>query len=246
VRVIDGLTYSEQSQVFNRWILPSYQTSFVWTGNGPDAEDATAWVFKNGVGSVRLPEVVSIVDGYFADAALEAACRHWSERYGVARLRCAEIYACDAGRSHRSAPTLTELVDGLSAEMRLVVVLRFVRKRPLSAISAQLGAPPGCAHIHLFTALSKVAEQMGLDTNAAKPTQAQQVAAFVDGLVGRRRPLRFEAGPPAWAALLAATHIEAAVAGSNLPRARFVREVEETFMTGGTRRHVTHLRIWSA
>ena len=47
---VDGLTYSDQSHVFNRWILPSYQTSFLWTGNRPDAEDATAWVFKNGMG----------------------------------------------------------------------------------------------------------------------------------------------------------------------------------------------------
>jgi hypothetical protein len=245
VRVISGLTYSEHSQVFNRWLMPAYQTSFHWTGNRPDAEDATTWVFKNAVGCVQLPELVSIVDACIADATLEAVSRHWSERYGVEHLRSAEIYAFEAALSGRPYLTVAQLCDGLSAEMRLVIVLRFLRRRPLSAIAAQLGSPPAGA-LRLFNALSEVAEQMGLDARTGRSTQADQVAAFVDGLVDRRRPLRFEATPPAWAALLAATHLQAAVAGNSLPRARFVRALEETFETSGMRRHVTHLRIWSA
>src|ERR1700674_1789052 len=52
--VIRGLTYIEQCQVFNRWFLPTYQTSFRWTGNRSDAEDATSWVFMKAIGHVRL------------------------------------------------------------------------------------------------------------------------------------------------------------------------------------------------
>jgi hypothetical protein len=52
--------------------------------------------------------------------------------------------------------------------------------------------------------------------------------------------------PAAWCALLAAAHLQAAVAGNNLPRMRFVRSLEETLRTGGIRRRVTHLRIWTA
>ena len=246
LRVITGLTYSEQSQVFNRWLLPSYQMSFRWTGNRTDAEDATAWAFKNSVGRARLPEVVSVVDGLVSGATLEAASLHWSDRYGVALLRCCEIYAWEAIHAGWPALTPTALVDGLSAEMRLVIVLRFLRRRAPSAIAAQLGVPPGCANRHLYTALSRVAEHMGLVASPDDASQADQVAAFVDALVGRRRPVRFEAAPPAWAAMLAATHLQAAVAGNNLPSARFVRSLEQTFRTGGTGRHVTHLRIWSA
>ena len=244
--VIAGLTYSEQSQVFNRWLLPSYQTSFRWTGNRADAEDATTWAFKNSVGRIRLPEIVSIVDGSVDEATLAAASRHWSDRYGVDRLRSCEIYAYEAALAGRPAQTLAALVEGLSAEMRLVIVLRFLRRRSLSAIAAQLGVPPGSANVHLFTALSGVAEQMGLVASPGQANQADQVAAFVDGLVGRNTPPRFEAAPAAWAAMLAATHVQAAVAGNNLPRARFVRSLEETLKTGGSRRHVTHLRIWTA
>lgn len=246
LRVIAGLTYSEQLQVFNRWLLPSYQTSFRWTGNRADAEDATTWAFRNSVGRLRLPEIVTIVDDRVAEATLEAASLHWSDRYGVALLRCCEIYAYEAALSGRPARTLAALVDALSAEMRLVIVLRFLRRRPLSAIAAQLGAPCGDANLHLFRALSGVAEQMGLAASPGDLNQVDQVAAFVDGLVGRRRPLRFEATPSAWAAMLAATHIQAAVAGNNLPRTRFVRSLEGAFRTGGPGRHVTHLRIWTA
>jgi hypothetical protein len=31
--VITGLTYVERSHVFKRWFLPTYETSFRWSGN---------------------------------------------------------------------------------------------------------------------------------------------------------------------------------------------------------------------
>jgi DNA-directed RNA polymerase specialized sigma24 family protein len=248
--VIRGLTYVAQSQVFNRWFLPVYQTSYRWTGNRSDAEDATRWVFVNAMEQVQLPELVTVVDDVFADATLEAASRHWCDRYGVVRLRCTEIYAFEAGLSGRSALTLDALVEGLSAEMRLVIVLRFLRKRTLSAIAAQLGVPAKTADVLLHTALSRVAAGMGLDAaEQSDHAQAGQVAAFVDDVVGRRRPMRFEAAPSVWAALLAATHLQAAVAGNDLPAARFVRSQEESFEAHRitrSRRYVTNLRIWSA
>jgi hypothetical protein len=137
--------------------------------------------------------------------------------------------------------TLAELSDRLSAEMRLVIVLRFLRRRPLAAIAEQLGATSATANVRMFTALSAVADRIGLDASAGK-TEADQVVAFVDDLIAKRRPLRFEATPPAWAAMLAAAHIQAAVAGNNLPRMRFVRPLEDTLKRGP----VTHLRIWTA
>jgi len=248
--VIRGLTYVAESQVFNRWFLPVYQTSFRWTGNRSDAEDATTWVFMNAVGQAHLPELVTVVDEMAADATLEAASRHWCDRYGVVRLRCAEIYAFEAGLAGRSPLTLEALVEGLSAEMRLVIVLRFLRMRTMSAIASQLGVPTKNAGELLYTALSKVAEGMGFDNaGGGERAQAGHVMAFVDDLIGRRRPTRFEAAPPAWAALLAATHLHAAVAGNDLPAARFVRSLQESFdahRTTRSRRHVTNLRIWSA
>jgi Sigma-70, region 4 len=248
--VIRGLTYIDQCQVFNRWFLPTYQASFRWTGNQSDAEDATTWVFLKAIEQVHLPELVSVVDEIVADATLEAASRHWSDRYGVIRLRCAEIHAFEAGLSGRSSLTLEALVETLSGEMRLVVVLRFLRKRNMSEIAAQLGVPARTANALLLTALSKVAEGTGLDSaESGDQGQAGQVAAFVADLIGWRRPLRFEATPSAWAALLAATHLQAAIAGNDLPTARFVRTLEGSFeahrMTR-SRSLVTGLRIWSA
>jgi DNA-directed RNA polymerase specialized sigma24 family protein len=249
--VIRGLTYIAPSQVFSRWFLPVYQTSFRWTGNPSDTEDATWWAFMNAIGQLHLPELVTVVDEIAADAPLEAASRHWCDRYGVVRLRCSEIYAFETGLSGRSAPTLEALVAGLSAELRLVIVLRFLRKRTMSAIAAQLGVPPRSANALLYTALSNVADGMGLDGAAlGDQPQAGQIAAFVDDLIGRRRPLRFEVAPSAWMALLAATHLQAAIAGNDLPSARFVRSLEQSFEASQrinrARSHVTNLRIWSA
>jgi hypothetical protein len=241
--VITGLTYWEQSQVFKRWLLPTYRTSFLWTGNRPDAEDMTTWVFKNVAARTQLPEPVNAVDDRVADATLDAVGRHWSDRYGVARPRCSEMYAVVRALGGRPAMTLSELSEGLSAEMRLVIVLRFLRRRPLAAIA---GAPPGTAHARLYAALLVVADRIGFDAGPGDNSQADQVATFVNDLIRKGRPLRFEALPSAWAALQAAAHIQAAVAGNNLPRVQFVRSVEETLGTGPGRRPVTHLRIWTA
>jgi DNA-directed RNA polymerase specialized sigma24 family protein len=232
--VIAGLTYSDHAQVFNRWFLPTYRTAFRWTGNRSDAEDATTWVFMSTVGRIHLPERVSVVDDQVADAMLEAASRHWADRYGVARLRCSEIHACESLSSDQPPLTLDALVDSLSAEMRLVIVLRFLRKRPLSAIATQLGVPPVTAKVNLHAALSTVAERLGLDPTCGNPAQADQVAAFVDGLIAKRRPLRFEAMPAAWAAVVAATHLQAAVAGNDLPTTRFIRVLQESVQSNGT------------
>src|SRR5579864_4987713 len=155
--VVAGLRYGEPAQIFNRWLMSTYQTSFRWTGDWMDAEDATTWVFMHSLSSVRLPELVRVVDDHVADAALDAVSRHWSQRYGVAPERCAAIYACSATASG-SALTLDELFQGLSGEERLVIVLRFIRRRPLSAIAEQAGIAQRAAGAHLYAALSRIAQ----------------------------------------------------------------------------------------
>jgi DNA-directed RNA polymerase specialized sigma24 family protein len=239
--VIKGLTYTTDSQVLTRWLLPTYRVSFGRTGNRWDAEDVTTLVFKEVAAQTRLPEAVEVVDDRVAEAALEATSRHWSDRFGVARPRCFEAFGRDAARPEGAFLTLADLCDGLSPEMRLLVVLRFLRRRPLAAIALQLGVPPDSAAARLFAALSAVARRIGLDLPPG-PDQADEVAAFAADLIEKQRPLRFEAMPAAWGALLASTHIQAAIAGNNLPDLRFVRSLETAYRT----RRVTQVRIWSA
>jgi sigma-70-like protein len=244
--VVAGLTYRERSQVFNRWLVPVYQMSIRWTGNRPDAEDATTWVLINGMRRLNLPELVQVVDEQLAELTIEAVARHWSERYGVSPLRCSSIHATEAALMGRPALSLDALTDRLTAEQRLVIVLRFLRRRSPSSIATQLGiAAEACANL-LFRALSDVAERLGLDADATDLAQVDRVAAFVGDLVARRKPLRFEATPAAWAALLAATHLQAAIAGNDLPRVRFVRSVEDIAAGNGSSPYVTPSRIWIA
>ena len=49
-----------------------------------------------------------------------------------------------------------------------------------------------------------------------------------------------------WAALLAATHVQAAIAGNDLPRVRFVRSLEGLADTNRFNPLVTPSRIWIA
>lgn len=244
--VVAGLTYRERSQVFNRWLVPVYQMAVRWTGNRLDAEDATTWVLINEMRRLNLPELVQVVDEQLGELALEAVARHWSERYGVSPLRCSSIHATKAALLGRAALSLDALTDRLTVERRLVIVLRFLRRRNPSSIATQLGiAAEACANL-LFRALSDVAGRLGLDADATDIAQVDRVAAFVGDLVARRRPLRFEATPAAWAALLAATHLQAAIAGNDLPRVRFVRSLEDTAAGIDSGSYVTRSRIWIA
>jgi hypothetical protein len=231
--VVAGLTYRERPQIFNRWLVPAYRTSIRWIGNTLDAEDATTWVLVNEISRVKLPELVQVVDERVTATTLEAIGRHWSERYGISPLRCCSIHAVEAASIGRPALSFDALTDRLTADKRLVIVLRFLRARTLSSIATQFGMEVGASTNLLFRALSDVAGRIGLDADPADLAQVKQVAAFVGDLVARRRPLRFEATPGAWAALLAATHIQAAIAGNDLPKVGFVRSLENIARANG-------------
>jgi hypothetical protein len=241
--VVAGLTYRERSQIFNRWLVPAYRTAIRWTGDRLDAEDATTWVLINEMSRVKLPELVQVVDERLTETTLEAIGRHWSERYGISLLRCNSIRAAEAALLGRPQLTFDALTDRLTADKRLSIVLRFLRGRTPSSIATQLGIEVGASANLLFRALSEVAGRIGLDADSDDLAQVKEVAAFVGDLVARHRPLRFEATPGAWAALVAATHIQAAIAGNDLPRVRFVRSLEAIAGANGCATRVTPSRI---
>jgi hypothetical protein len=244
--VVAGLTYRERSKVFTRWLMPAYQVSMRWTGNRLDAEDATTWVLIKEIGGLDLPELVQVVDERLAETTLEAVGRHWSDRYGVSAPRISSIRATEAALSGRLPLSFDALTDSLTAVRHLVIVLRFLRRRSLSSIATQFGAAAGQSADMLYRALSDVALRLGLDADPSDHAQANHVASFVADLVARRRPLRFEAGQGAWAALVAATHLQAAIAGNDLPRVGFVRSLEVIADSNRYTRHVTPSRIWTA
>jgi hypothetical protein len=238
--VVRGLTYTSYSQVFKRWLMPTYRTSFRWTGNRADSEDATAWALLNTANRIQLPELVQVVDDHVLDLALEAITRHWVERYGIPRFRCAALCGSEV-----TAP-LDSLFDGLTAEMRLLLVLRFLRRRSPEAIAAQLRMRPEEARRRIIAALTRVAQRIGFPPGSNESGQVAQVSAYVEDIVARRRPVRFEVVPEAWPVMIAAGHIHAAIAGNDLPANGFIRALEQRLAECSERRLVTRPRIWSA
>jgi len=233
LRVLAGHTYRDPVQVFNRCLMPVYQTSYRWTGNRLDAEDVTTWVFVNEFRRIDLPQPVPAVDDQLIEATVQAIGKHWTERYGISSLRWSALHAGEVASPWRSTLSLRALLDPLPGELRLVTVLRFLRGRTVSQIAAQLDTSPQAAAILTFRALAEIGAEMGFGPVRDDISQAGEVATFVDHLVTRRRPLRFEATPTSFQAVLAATCVHAAIAGNDLPRARFVRSLEEAFNWSG-------------
>ena len=219
--VVRGLTYTSFGQVYNRWIVATYGTAFRWTGNRIDGEDVTAWIFNRVARDLKLPELVQAVDELVLDATIDAIAHHWSARYGVDRLRGLSIDLSQARASFDS------LVDGLTAEMRLVLVLRFLRRRSSAEIAAQLGVSHRETRTQLLNALARVAGNIGLHLVRPGDAQPAEVSCFVDDLVARRRPTRFDLGPEAWPPVVAACHIQAAIPGNNLPSRAFVTQLAD-------------------
>ena len=218
--IVRGLTYTDFGQVYKRWIVATYGTAFRWTGNRVDAEDATAWIVNTVARHVKLPELVQVVDDLVLDASVEAIARHWSARYNVDRLWGVSI------DSPHAPTTFDALVDGLTAEMRLVLVLRFLRRRSAAEIAAQLGVSHRVARSYLHRALTGVANNIGLRPLDGE-TQHAEVSSFADDIVARRRPARFDMVPEAWPPVVAACHIQAAIPGNNLPARAFVRSLAD-------------------
>jgi len=238
--VVRGLTYTNCSQVLQRWLMPTYRNSFRWTGNRADSEDATAWTLLNTANHLQLPELVQVVDDRVLDLALEAVTRHWVERYGIPRVRCAAVCGSEV-----TAP-LDALFNGLTAEMRLLLVLRFLRRRSPAALAAQLRIHPEEARRRILAALTRVAQRIGFPPGSNEPQQVAHVSAYVEDIVARRRPVRFEVNPEAWPVMIAAGHIQAAIAGNDLPATRFIRSLERRLAECSERGLVTRPRIWSA
>jgi DNA-directed RNA polymerase specialized sigma24 family protein len=225
--VLAGHTYREPVQVFNRCVMPVYQTSYRWTGNRPDAEDVTTSVLVGAFPNLDLPQTVIKVHDMLVEATIETIGKHWTERYGVSPQRWSTVQAGEVAAPLRSTLSLRALLDPLPGDLRLVTVLRFLRRRTVDQIAAQLGVSSAAAAVLMFRALSSIGAEMGFGDSGDDTSQAGELARFVDHLVMRRRPLRFEATPATFQAMLAATCVHASIAGNDLPSPRFVRSLAD-------------------
>jgi len=223
--VLRGLTYGDRGQLLNRLLVPSYQTFFRWMGSGPDAEDATRWLVETAIAPLNLPAPVEEVHGRLNRATLQALGRHWSTAYGVSATRWASIVSRPALIGLRAELGLRALFDPLPGELRLLVALRFVRRRPMETIATRLRLPCSAVNLLLFEALTAVGVGLGLPDASPTIVQAGLLARFVDDLILGRRPVRFESAPTTLTALLAAARVQAASPGNDLPDPRFVRRM---------------------
>ncbi|HEV2413308.1 MAG TPA: hypothetical protein VGX27_00765 [Candidatus Dormibacteraeota bacterium] len=232
--IVQGLSYTHMAQVQRRWLLPTYAAAYRWTGNRPDAEDLTEWIFHNLGRDFGAAQRVQVVQKLLTELTSEAIVRHWSARYGVMGLNVTASAPTD------SRPRLESLLADLTAEMHLALIRRFVRRLPIATIANRLRVPVEEADRHVLVALAQVAERIGFGPTHNIPHRLDDVSAFVTDLVARRPPVRFEARSGMWRAMVAACHIQAAIAGNDLPSRRFVRSLEPA--SG----FVTEPRIWSA
>lgn len=232
--IVRGLIYTDTAQVRGSWLVPTYATTYRWTGNRADAEDLTEWVFHNLGRDFGTSELVQVVEERLAQLTFEAIVRHWWERYGVTGLNPGAFPQID------SRLQLEYLLTDLTAELHLMLIRRFVRRRPIARIADQLRVSIQEADRLVFVALAEVAGRIGFTAPSSTPRSLDEFSAFITDIVARRPLVRFEARSGLWPVLVAACHLQAAIAGNDLPTQRFVRSLDVKT------RLVTEQRIWSA
>src|SRR5260370_1522444 len=98
LRVLAGHTYRDPVQVFNRCLMPVYQTSYRWTGNRLDAEDVTTWVFVNEFRRLDLPRPVPAGRHPPIRATARALGRPSTEGSGIPPARWSALHTRAATR----------------------------------------------------------------------------------------------------------------------------------------------------
>src|SRR5260370_2868850 len=106
-RIRAGHAYRDPVQLFNRCLMPVYQTSYRWTGNRMDAEDVTTWVFINEFRPLDLPRSLPAVDDPLIEATVHAIGKPWTKRSGISSLRGSALPAAEAAAPLPSNPSLS-------------------------------------------------------------------------------------------------------------------------------------------
>lgn len=228
--MVSGLIYTDPRPVITRRLSAVYQIAFRWTGSTPDAEQVVLEAFAAAFQDTSWPAPVRALDARLENAAFYALDGHWFDRHRVGATRH-DIEECERLASG-VPPRLESLFEDLTARKRLMLLLRFVRRRPLAAIAAQLGETRDDAATGLVEALAQVSRRLPLDTGA-RPAAAERVMTFVDAIVRGRRPPPASVDRGDWPLLAAAAHVQAGIAGKNLMRPALIEEVDERWMLLG-------------
>lgn len=129
--------------------------------NRDEAEDLTAEVFQRALASIRRFEWRGLpFAAWLLGIANKLLANHW-ERLGKRQEIAAdevELAAADAAIEQRAM--LSQLVDSLRPDQRLVITRRFVNQRSIREIALEMGRSEGAVKQLQFRALQALRAQM--------------------------------------------------------------------------------------
>ena len=143
-----------------------YAFVYARVGNRSDAEDLTQQVAMKAIPRLREGATAASIRGYLFATARTSLSQFWARRFGMPEEELDEQLAppprLDRDGSPEAAVRVQRILDGLPANYRRVLELRFLRGYSLKEVAKETGATVGGVKVMQLRAL-RAAARAGWD-----------------------------------------------------------------------------------
>jgi RNA polymerase sigma factor (sigma-70 family) len=144
--------------VYREHVVPVFRYVYARTGNRADAEDVTSTTFMKALPYLRSDVSEGELRAYLRSTARTVIADLWRERHGAS---AAELDEETVPAVHGSDPAdidVEYVLEGLPANYRTVLELRFLRGYSIKETAAAMGVTVGNAKVLQLRALRRAAE----------------------------------------------------------------------------------------
>jgi len=163
-QVVPGgiLPVEDWEAVYRDHVVPVYRFVYARVGNRPDAEDVTSVVFERALPRLRTGATVGQLRSYLIATAKTVLADHWRDRFGVGELpdEIPNRPPQESDDAHQS--DVERILEGLSANYREVLELRFLRGYSLKETALKMGTTIGNVKVMQLRALRRAAQAFPL------------------------------------------------------------------------------------
>ncbi|HVC41467.1 MAG TPA: sigma-70 family RNA polymerase sigma factor [Candidatus Saccharimonadales bacterium] len=143
--------------VYQEHVAPLYRFVYSRTGNTPDAEDVTSTTFIRALPRLRYDVSPAEIQAYLRTTARSVLADVWRERHGTVLMEFDEQRDAAHPPERHDEVDITPILDGLPANYRSVLELRFLRGYSIRETAAAMGVSIANAKVLQLRALRRAA-----------------------------------------------------------------------------------------
>jgi RNA polymerase sigma factor (sigma-70 family) len=143
--------------VYQEHVAPLYRYVYSRTGNTPDAEDVTSTTFLRALPRLRADVSAAEIRAYLRTTARSVLADVWRQRHGTVLMEFDEERDAAQPVERERDVDVSPILDGLPANYRSVLELRFLRGYSIRETAAAMGVSVANAKVLQLRALRRAA-----------------------------------------------------------------------------------------